>query len=131
MQIHLLFSLKMVLDEKVVIINENCCNLWICLVLPKGHKTVIIVSSWLLTQIWVKGVHYFYTKIGYLTVSLKNLKNQKKSGMKNDFFNKKAMDLLFVVNILTLMPNLWELQSLKFGNGVDLWQDLHFTVGCD
>jgi hypothetical protein len=51
--------------------------------------------------------------------------------MKIVFCNNKVMDLLFVVNILTLMPNLWELQFLKFANGVDLWQDLHFTVGCD
>ena len=35
------------------------------LVLPKGQTTVIIVSAWLRTQIWVKWVSQFYGKSGH------------------------------------------------------------------
>ena len=39
--------------------------LWIYSVfLPKGHMKVIIVAAWLRTQIWIKGVSKFYSKIG-------------------------------------------------------------------
>ena len=38
--------------------------LWIGSVLPKGQTTVIIISAWLSTQIWVKWVSQFCRKIG-------------------------------------------------------------------
>ena len=37
--------------------------LWICSVLQKDHTTVVSVSAWLGTQIWVKWVSQFYRKI--------------------------------------------------------------------
>ena len=38
--------------------------LWICSLLPKDHKKVIIGSAWLRTLIWVKWNKRFYRKIG-------------------------------------------------------------------
>ena len=38
--------------------------LWIYSVLPKGHMKVIIVAAWLRTQILIKWVSKFYSKIG-------------------------------------------------------------------
>ena len=39
-------------------------RLWIYSVLPKGHMKVIIVAAWLRTQILIKWVSKFYSKIG-------------------------------------------------------------------
>ena len=50
------FFQKMLFWVEIVVI------LWICLVLLKIHTTVIIVSAWLSTQIWVKWVSQFDRK---------------------------------------------------------------------
>ena len=46
------------------VIKNNLMVDKICLVLPRAHTTVIIISVWLMTQIWVKLVSQFHRKIG-------------------------------------------------------------------
>ena len=66
------FVLKTVLDENNCCLNENDCHLLNLLSLSKSSWTVSIILVWLRTQIWVKWVRQFYTKIGPFCAILGN-----------------------------------------------------------
>ena len=70
------------MDEKVVVLNENCCRLWICLFSPRGgHTTVITYFLSLSTQqAWYSGIKCkssFVEKLGHSSCITLNLKNQR------------------------------------------------------